>query len=167
VGEELEFAADLINRIIDGVSGPRIGLHICRGNWSRREDVLLSGDYGPLLPALTRMRVRQFVLEYATPRAGDIAVVGRALSGMIPGTQTPRELGLGVINPRTSEVESPEEIVASAERALEFYKPEQLFLNTDCGFGCFANRCVNEEEVAAAKIRSMAKAAEILRARHA
>jgi methionine synthase II (cobalamin-independent) len=167
VGEELEFAADLINRIIDGVSGPRIGLHICRGNWSRREDVLLSGDYGPLLPALTRMRVRQFVLEYATPRAGDIAVVGRALSGMIPGTQTPRELGLGVINPRTSEVESPEEIVASAERALEFYRPEQLFLNTDCGFGCFANRCVNEEEVAAAKIRSMAKAAEILRARHA
>jgi methionine synthase II (cobalamin-independent) len=167
VGEELEFAADLINRIIDGVSGPRIGLHICRGNWSRREEVLLSGDYGPLLPALTKMRVQQFVLEYATPRAGDIAIVGKALSGSIPGTEIPREIGLGVVNPRTSEVEPPEEIVARAEKALEFYRPEQIFLNTDCGFGCFANRCVNEEEVATAKIRSIVAASRLLRERYA
>ncbi len=36
-------------------------------------------------------------------------------------------------------------------------------MNTDCGFGCFANRCVNVEEVATAKIRSIAQAAEKLR----
>ena len=152
--------------MIEGIDGPRIGLHICRGNWSTREDVLLTGDYRPLLPALTQMRVRQFVLEYATPRAGEIAVVGRALSGDVPGSARKRELGLGVVNPRTVEVEPPEEIMARAESALEFYRPEQLFLNTDCGFGCFANRCVNVEEVAAAKIRNIAAAARILRERH-
>lgn len=146
--------------------GPRIGLHICRGNWSTREDVLLTGDYTPLLPALTKMRVRQFVLEYATPRAGEIRVVGEALSGNVPGTDIPRELGLGVVNPRTVSVETPEEIAAKAELALIHYRPEQLYLNTDCGFGCFANRCVNVEEVAAAKIRSIAQAARILRERH-
>lgn len=166
MGEELGYAAELINRVIQDIEGPRIGLHICRGNWSTREDVLLTGDYTPLLPALTRMRVRQFVLEYATPRAGDIKVVGEALSGDVPGASVFRELGLGVVNPRTTTVETPEEIVAKAEQALVYYRPEQIFLNTDCGFGCFANRCVNVEEVAAAKIRSIVQAARILRERH-
>lgn len=166
MGEELGYAAELINRVIDGIDGPRVGLHICRGNWSTREDVLLTGNYTPLLPALTKMRVRQFVLEYATPRAGEIRVVGEALSGLVPGTDVPRELGLGVVNPRTVTVETPEEIVAKTELALAHYRPEQIFLNTDCGFGCFANRCVNVEEVAAAKIASIAQAARLLRERH-
>lgn len=129
----------------------------------------MTGDYTPLLPALERMHVRQFVLEYATPRAGDIAVVGRALSGPVPGTEDsgglPREIGLGVVNPRTTEAETPEFIVAKAEEALKYYKPAQMFLNTDCGFGCFANRCVNVEDVAAAKLRSIVAAAQILRER--
>jgi 5-methyltetrahydropteroyltriglutamate--homocysteine methyltransferase len=112
------------------------------------------------------MRVRQFVLEYATPRAGEIEVVGQELSGTVPGTDIPRELGLGVVNPRTTEVETVEEIVSRAEAALRFYKPSQLFLNTDCGFGCFANRCVNVEEVATAKIRNIAQAAMRLREKY-
>lgn len=147
-----------MNEIVDGISGPRIGMHICRGNWSTREDVLLSGDYAPLLPALTPMNIDQFVLEYATPRAGDIAVVGQALNS--------KELGLGVVNPRTITAESPEEIVTRAEKALAYYRPEQLWLNTDCGFGCFAHRCVNVESVATAKITNIARAAHILRERH-
>jgi len=170
VGEELEYTAELINSVIEGVvdapGAPRIGLHICRGNWSTREEVLLTGDYRPLLPALDKMRVRQFVLEYATPRAGEIEVVGRALSGAVPGADMPRELGLGVVNPRTAEVETPGEIMARAEAALRFYRPGQLFLNTDCGFGCFAGRCVNVEEVAAAKLRSIVSAARMLREKY-
>ena len=62
----------MFNGVVDGIRGPRIGLHVCRGNWSRREEVLLTGDYEKLLPAFEAMRPRQFVLEYATPRAGDI-----------------------------------------------------------------------------------------------
>ena len=163
MGVELDYAAELINRIIEGIKGPRIGIHICRGNWSTREDVLLTGDYTPLLPALTKMKVQQFVLEYATPRAGDIKVVGEALSGNIPGTDIPRELGLGVVNPRTSEAETPEEIVNKTRLALAYFRPDQIFLNTDCGFGCFANRCVNVEEVATKKIQSIVQAAKMLR----
>lgn len=136
----------------------RTGLHVCRGNWSRREDVLLSGDYARLLPAFAAMRVRQFVLEYATPRAGDIAVVGGALAD--------REIGLGVVNPRTAEVEAPAEIVARAEAALRWYRPGQVALNPDCGFGCFANRCVNDHATATAKLAAMAAAARELRQRH-
>ena len=144
--------------MIEGVEGVRIGLHVCRGNWSRKEEVLLSGDYERLLPAFAKVKVKQFVLEYATPRAGDVHVVGKALSD--------REIGLGVVNPRTAETESVEEIVAKAEQALEYYSPEQMFLNPDCGFGCFANRCVNEEEVAVKKIHRIAEAAAVLKEKH-
>lgn len=140
------------------MDGIRIGVHICRGNWSKQEEVLLKGDYARLLPALERMKVSQFVLEYATPRAGDIDVVGRTLSD--------RELGLGVVNPRTDKVEAAQDIVEKAEKALEYYRPEQLFLNTDCGFGCFASRSVNVEEVAFKKLCAIVAAAEMLRKKY-
>jgi len=104
------------------------------------------------------MKIDQFVLEYATPRAGDIDVVGKHLAD--------RELGLGVINPRTDTVESVDEIVKKAEKALEYYRPEQMFLNTDCGFGCFASRSVNVEEVAYKKICAIVEAAHVLRKRY-
>ena len=101
------------------MEGIRTGVHICRGNWSKQEDVLLTGDYARLLPALKPMQVDQFVLEYATPRAGDIEVVGRELSD--------RELGLGVVNPRTDEVESVAFIVAKAERPWNITVPTSCF----------------------------------------
>jgi methionine synthase II (cobalamin-independent) len=133
-------------------------VHVCRGNWSKHEEVLLAGDYAKLLPALDRMNVNQFVLEYATPRAGDIEVVGRALAD--------RELGLGVVNPRTDLVESVDSIVNKTEQALAYYRPEQLFLNTDCGFGCFAGRSVNVEDVAFKKLCAIVAAARILREKY-
>ena len=131
-------------------------MHVCRGNWSRREEVLITGDYQPLVPCFQAMSVQQLVLEHATPRAGELAAIGRALGD--------REIGLGCVNPRTGEAESPESIVVRAREALQFWKPERIFLNPDCGFGCFSNRCVNDEATATAKLRSMTTAARTLRA---
>lgn len=154
----MAYAAELINQVIAGIDGIRIGIHVCRGNWSRNEEVLLSGDYQPLIPAFANMNVHQYVLEYATPRAGDIRVVGEALGH--------KEIGLGVVNPRTETVESLDWIVSRVEQALTWYRPEQIFLNPDCGFGCFANRCVNEEEAAFAKISQIVRSANLLREKY-
>jgi 5-methyltetrahydropteroyltriglutamate--homocysteine methyltransferase len=153
--EELEFATSLINRVVDGLEGVRVGLHICRGNWSQNEDVLLKGSYSPLLPYLKRMNVQQFVLEFATPRAGGLEAVSELLED--------RELGLGVVNPRTPEIEHPEQILARAREALRYVPPERLFLNPDCGFGTFAQRPLNTPEIATQKLASMVRAAKILR----
>jgi len=153
--EELEFATNLLNRVTEGLRGVRVGLHICRGNWSRNEEVLLRGSYHPLLPYLERMNVQQFVLEFATPRAGGLEAVAEALRG--------KELGLGVVNPRTAEIESPEEIAARAKEALRYVPAERLFLNPDCGFGTFAERPINTPEVATKKLQAISKAASLLR----
>jgi 5-methyltetrahydropteroyltriglutamate--homocysteine methyltransferase len=149
--EELDFAVSLINRVVVGVTGVRIGLHVCRGNWSRDETTLLRGSYQPLKPYLDRMQVGQLVLEYATDRAGDLL----RFNG--------KELGLGVVNPRTDTVESSADIRRAVDRALEIYTPERLFLNPDCGFGTFSSRPMNTADVAIAKLRAMVDAARSLR----
>ncbi|MCZ7566104.1 MAG: hypothetical protein M5U08_21860 [Burkholderiales bacterium] len=148
----------MINRIVDGIDGIRIGVHVCRGNWSKKDSVHLSGDYAPLVSAFAKMNVRQLVLEFATPRAGDLGVVGRTLSG--------REIGLGVANPRTDDIEPVQDIVAKVEKALAFYAPEAIFLNPDCGFGTFSGCSTSDPATAAAKMKRIVEAAKILRERH-
>ena len=146
-----------MNKVVAGFEDQlRIGLHVCRGNWSKREDVLITGDYQPLVECFSKMNVRQLVLEYATPRAGDLKIVGSELGE--------KEIGLGVCNPRTDEAESVDFIANRLREALEFWSPEKIFLNPDCGFGCFANRCVNEEQIAYEKLRAMVTAAQQVRA---
>lgn len=157
--EELEFAVRLVNETISGLDGIKFGVHVCRGNWSRREDVLLSGNYGPLLPWLMRMNVSQLVLEMATPRAGEVEVFKEY------GNE--KELGLGVVNPRTEEVETPALIVQRVKEVLKYFDPEKIYLNPDCGFGTFAERCVNNPQTAYRKLQAITEAAHILRREYA
>ncbi|MEM2237973.1 MAG: cobalamin-independent methionine synthase II family protein [Candidatus Caldarchaeum sp.] len=153
--EELSFATELINKTVKGVDGVRLGVHVCRGNWSTREESLLKGDYSPLISYFQEMKVKQFVLEFATQRAGELSVF-KDVSGI-------EELGLGVVNPRTQEVESVETIVRKAEEAVKYFDPDKIFLNPDCGFGTFAESPVNTPKTAFRKLKAMAEAAQTLR----
>ncbi|MBV6458866.1 MAG: 5-methyltetrahydropteroyltriglutamate--homocysteine methyltransferase [Fimbriimonadaceae bacterium] len=149
--EELEWAVSMINQVADSIadrpSRPRLGVHVCRGNWSTREETLLVGNYAPLAPWFERLRVDQLVLEYATPRAGDLMPFGN------------KELGLGAVNPRIPEVESVEAVRHRIDEALQFWDRDRLFLNPDCGFATFSEREMNSEAVAAEKMRALAEAA--------
>jgi 5-methyltetrahydropteroyltriglutamate--homocysteine methyltransferase len=157
--QELLWATHLLNAVTDGIEGSRLGVHICRGNWSQKEEVLLTGNYEPLISYLILMRVRQWVLEFATPRAGELAVFR-------PYPALRREIGLGVANPRSADVEAPEAIVTRVEEALHYFAPSQIFLNPDCGFGTFAERPITTPDIAASKLRAMVAAAETLRRTH-
>lgn len=117
------------------------GVHVCRGNWSRKGEVLLEGPYDGLIPHLAKMKVNQFALEYASaPRAGSLAV----LAGL-PETAS---IGLGAVNPRTSEIESDAWIVGRARETAALLGDRRVFLNPDCGFGTFADRPMASAEVA-------------------
>jgi len=152
---ELDLAVELINRVVDGVSGPITAMHVCRGNWSRKEEVLLEGPYDPLMPSFRRMHVRQFVLEHATDRAGPL----ETLAQLPPSAQ----VGLGAVNPRTSEIEDPAAVAARVRRVADLLGRERVFLNPDCGFGTFAERPVNSADVAEKKLATLAAAARLLR----
>ena len=153
--DELEFAVRLMNQTTEGITGIKTGVHVCRGNWSRKEEVLLTGNYGPMLPYLVQMNIDQLVLECATPRAGEMEVFKEY------GNE--KEIGFGVVNPRTDDVEPPEQIVARVKELLEYFDPDKIYLNPDCGFGTFAERNVNTHEVASRKMLAIVQAAEQLR----
>lgn len=153
--EEMEFALHLVNETVKGIDGCRIGVHVCRGNWSRREDVLLHGNYGPLLPYLMQMNVDQLVLEMATPRAGELDVFKEY--------RNEKEVGLGVVNPRSDEVEDVSTIVGRVKAFSRYFDPDKIYLNPDCGFGTFAERPVNTAETSFRKVRAISQAAQVLR----
>ncbi|MGJ7911551.1 vitamin-B12 independent methionine synthase [Neobacillus sp. LXY-1] len=154
--QEIAFALDLMNQVTEGMlgRGTRIGVHVCRGNWSTQEQVLLRGPYYPLIPYLSNVQVDQLILEYATPRAGELDAV-REFGG--------KELGFGIVNPRTEEIESFEIIVDRVQQIRKYLPDEKIFLNPDCGFGTFAQRPMNSDEIAFEKLKAMTKAANKLR----
>ena len=157
--DELEMAVRLMNETLDGITGIKTGVHVCRGNWSKKEEVLLEGNYGPMLPYLTQMNIDRLVLECATPRAGEMAVFQEYANE--------KEIGLGVVNPRTDDIEPAEQIVARVKELLQYFDPDKIYLNPDCGFGTFAERNVNTHDMAAKKMRVITEAAELLRAEYA
>jgi 5-methyltetrahydropteroyltriglutamate--homocysteine methyltransferase len=103
-----------------------------------------------------QMNIDQLVLECATPRAGEMEVFKEYTNE--------KEIGLGVVNPRTDEIESAETIVARVRDILQYFSPEKVYLNPDCGFGTFAERNVNTPEIAERKLQAMSEAAVMLRA---
>lgn len=154
--EELNFAVELMNRVVEGIDNKiKTALHVCRGNWSQQEDVLLRGSYDSLIPYFSKMNINQFVLEYATERAGSTEVLSELPSD--------KEIGLGVVDPRTTNIEPVDFVIEKVRPLLKHRKPEQIYLNPDCGFGTFADRPVNTIDIAAQKMQTIYKAAEILR----
>lgn len=153
--EELEFAADLLTEVMDGLPSDRLALHVCRGNWSPDESVALSGDYAPLLPLLERVPAGILVLELCTPRAGD-----ESLLRSIPED---KRIGVGVVNQKHVRVESVEEIEAKARRAIDLFGKDRVLLNPDCGFATFADNPITAADIAEKKLAAMAEASRRLR----
>lgn len=151
VEEELDFASRLLNSVIAGAPRERTALHVCRGNWSRDENLALRGDYGPLLGTLRSVPVGTYFLELCTPRAGEWELL----------RELPEDarIGTGVVNPKTDRVETVEEIMASARHAIHLFGRDRVLLNPDCGFATFADNPVNSADIAEAKLFNICQAA--------
>ena len=158
--EELKFATNLIKSVIDYAKekGILAALHVCRGNWSRDESILLTGPYTPLLPLFEEALPNILTLEFSTPRAGEIS--------SLFSSKIIREnciLGLGVMNPRTDTIEPLEDILTRVKEVLKFIPKERIWLNPDCGFATFANRPVSTMDIINKKLSRLNETKIILR----
>jgi len=154
-GVELAFAGALLEQVAAGLPRERLGLHVCRGNWTRDEAAALAGDYRPLLPLLERAPVGTLFLELCTARAGGIEVLKS-----LPATT---RIGVGVVDQKRERIESVEEIVERGRRAIACFGAERVLLTPDCGFATFADSPIASARAAEAKLGAIARAAEILR----
>ena len=153
---EVDLCVDLLNEIVDGVDGLAVAVHLCRRNKGRAGWVG-QGGYGPILPALLRLNVDQYVMEFTVPAAGDLDVLAQ-----IPQD---RQVGLGCVDCRSPTIDPVGEIMHRVENALEFLRPDQIVLNPDCGFAP-GNAAEIPVEEAYAKLRNEAGAARQLREKY-
>ena len=120
--EDIALAVEAINIVTD-VPGVHWTLHVCYGNRYARP--LWAGHYDFLFPAVQETTVDQLALEFARKGDEDLRLLEKY--------QWDRGLGLGVIDVKTDQVESPAQVAARIRRALRFVPPEMLSVNPDCG----------------------------------
>ncbi|PZD96519.1 5-methyltetrahydropteroyltriglutamate--homocysteine methyltransferase [Paenibacillus sambharensis] len=161
--EELEFAGSLIGQIMGHIDRTKTvaSLHVCRGNWSKDERILLTGPYTPLLELFAQVNPDLLTLEFSTPRAGELSSI---LTD--PRIAAHTALGLGVINPRTDDIETVDPIHTRVQEAMTYLPADRIWLNPDCGFATFANSPVNVLEHISGKMRSLSEAASLLRSQY-
>lgn len=164
VDKELKFAKSLLTPVLAEIrkyEGVTSAMHVCRGNWTTDESVLLHGAYDKLSKFFDSLDVDMLALEFSTPRAGEIEKL--FFNNFL---DTKIILGFGCINPRSERIEPVEEIVERVEEVLQFLPPEKIWLNPDCGFATFAKRPLNPYPIIQKKLKNMVAAAQILRERY-
>ena len=154
---DLDFLVECLNDMVQGVEGATIALHICRFNRGRL-GTTNEGGYEPIVPALRKLKVDEFTLEFAIPQAGDMRVL----------SQLPEDkrVALGCVDCRSAKIDTPAEIVARVERAMQFLPKERISLAPDCGFSPGGAMNIPLDE-AYTKLKNEVEAAQILRERYA
>jgi 5-methyltetrahydropteroyltriglutamate--homocysteine methyltransferase len=147
-----DFAVDMDNQVVAGISGVKLAVHLCRRAGARaRGEAEHQGSYDPILRQLARLNVGHITMEFTTPGAGDMSVFKQLPEHV--------EVGLGCVSCQPGQIDSAETIVGRVETALKYLAPERITLNPDCGFapGSAANVSLDEvyiklqNEVAAAR----------------
>jgi 5-methyltetrahydropteroyltriglutamate--homocysteine methyltransferase len=154
-----DFAADMINALVEGFSGIKFAVHLCRRAGARvRGEKHHAGTYGPILSQLNKLRVQHLTMEFTAAGADDLESLARLREDF--------ELGLGVVDVTPGATEEPQQIVARVERALQRVGAGRITLNPDCGFAPGSAAKVDIDEVFQ-KLRAEADAARLLRAKYA
>jgi 5-methyltetrahydropteroyltriglutamate--homocysteine methyltransferase len=146
---DFKWIADVVRQCIDGVDA-KIAWHFCYGNaWGNRLAGLFSKGYEAVLPYLYDVPVDQFVLDFANRDMIDI--------DSIRDLPSDKEVGIGVVDVRTSMVETPQEIAERIRKVIAVVPPERVYLTTDCGMKPLAR------PIARMKLQALVKGAQMVR----
>src|SRR5688572_2880189 len=153
-----DFAVDMDNQVVAGITGARLAVHLCRRAGARaRGEADHRGSYDPILGQLARLNVGHITMEFTSPGAGDMAVFSQLPEHV--------EIGLGCVSCQPGQIDSADTIASRVELALKHVGPERITLNPDCGFapGSAADVSLNEVYT---KLKHEVAAAERLRAKY-
>jgi 5-methyltetrahydropteroyltriglutamate--homocysteine methyltransferase len=112
--------------MVEGISGVRLGIHLCRGNnagmW------MASGGYDYIAKALFERATAfdAYFLEYDDARSGSFEPLS--------GAPDDKQVVLGLVSTKKPALETQDELTARIDEAAGFFPREQLGLSTQCGF---------------------------------
>jgi 5-methyltetrahydropteroyltriglutamate--homocysteine methyltransferase len=110
--EELKLAVKALGRAVEGIKAKTI-THICYG------------DFDVIYPALLDLPVDMIDLEMANSRYD--------LLDRFRQHRFTKEIGYGVLDVHSHRIETKEEIKEGIRRGLEILRPEQMYIDPDCG----------------------------------
>jgi 5-methyltetrahydropteroyltriglutamate--homocysteine methyltransferase len=122
---------DLINGMVEGVPGVRLGIHLCRGNnvgmW------MASGGYDYIASAFFERATSfdAYFLEYDDARSGTFEPLAKAPDD--------KQVVLGLVSTKKPDMETPDELRTRIDEAARFVPRERLGLSTQCGFASVAD----------------------------
>ncbi len=117
-------AAAGINRVLEGVRGEK-AVHLCYGNYGGQ--TIQRGTYEKLLAFLNALAADHLVLEIARRPEAELT--------MLREVRPELGLGIGVIDIKDNEVETPETVARRIERAAGVLGAERIgYVHPDCGF---------------------------------
>ncbi len=118
------WAAEAINCVLKGARG-RKAVHLCFGNYGGQS--IQKGAYKELLPFFNALDCDHLVLEFARRGYDELD----SFKGLKPSIT----LGVGVIDIKDNEVETPSAVAAAIEKSVKVLGAERIrWVHPDCGF---------------------------------
>jgi 5-methyltetrahydropteroyltriglutamate--homocysteine methyltransferase len=122
--EDVDRLVEIFNRTVEPIVGKTyLGTHLCFGNFKAR--AVAPRRYAPMFPAFLQLAVDELHLEMASREFAELDLIeeiGRA-----------KDVGVGVLDVKSSYVESAEDVGERILAGLRFVAPERLSVSPDCG----------------------------------
>src|ERR1700719_992838 len=138
---------ELQNIMFDGVQAIKFW-HVCYGSVDGPRDVF-DDHAASMMPLFKESPANVIHLEFTNKGFDELEA--------FRDFPTDKVLGVGVVDTKNMQVESPEQVEGRIRRALEVVPADRLLIAPDCGLGYFSRT------VAFAKLRNMGQAADAVR----
>lgn len=122
--EDAAWAHEPINHVLSAVQGEK-AIHLCFGNYGGQS--IQHGFWRDMLPFLNKLDVDHLVLEFARRGFDELEVFNDLRDDIA--------LGIGIIDIKDNEVESPDMVAERIEYAVKVLGEERIrWVHPDCGF---------------------------------
>lgn len=148
---DIKIFVEAFNEAVSNISS-KISVHIC-----------YSGNYESLFPHVLEMKTAQFILEFANRDTIALGLskekrIGYDALNLFNEYNDKREIGLGVVDVHTDDLEEPHLIrdrILYATKIID--DPYRIFVNPDCGLR------TRSREIAFEKLRRLVQGAKLAR----
>ena len=122
--DEWRWAADALNTILDAVPGTP-AVHLCFGNYGGQQ--IQQGTWEAMMDYINALHADHMVLEFAARGYDELAHFADLKPEM--------KLGIGVVDVKSTRIETPEIIARRIEEAAKRVGVERIaYVHPDCGF---------------------------------
>ena len=143
--DEWKWAAAAINKVLRNIKG-KGAVHLCFGNYGGQS--IQKGTWAKLLDYLNALKVDHIVMETAHRPPDELAV--------FKDLRRDIGFGLGVVDIKRTEIESPSHIARAIERAEKLLGRGRVkYVHPDCGFWMLPRNVADGKIAALAKGRDL------------